>query len=289
MAGVFSSLQTLVDTTLEQVKAPNITELLDAISEIFGSIMLLWVTFKCIDIAIGNKAFVIAESYQKILIVSIVTTIAFDASGWIKTILDIVDEVKKILIIKGGAIAQLDGLTDQYNKTISPIIDDTSIFVQPFILVLFWAGFFIMAGSCLFMLLTAQIILALALLFTPLAILSLSFQSTKKVFEGWLSSVVGSMVSMMLAGMMMSIMSSFVKTISDTETFKSLSASIASGACVLFAIFFYYIMSDVKRLAESITGFTCGSLMDASNTFNMANAQKAVQALKKLKDKVSKK
>ncbi|MCX8587970.1 MULTISPECIES: type IV secretion system protein [unclassified Gilliamella] len=263
MAGVFTTLQKFVDKSLAAVTAPKITELVSAISEIFGSIMLLWVTYKSIEIALGSRPFRLGEHIHKILIISIVTSIAFDADGWIKTVLDIIKEVKGVLVEKGGAIAQLDSQTDKFNNAIEPIIKKAFMFERPFIAVSFWACFFIMAGSCLFALLTSEIILAFALLFTPLAILSLSFENTKKVFEGWLSAVVGAIITMVLSGLMMSLMSGFLKTLCDSIGKYPQSYRVICAACLFFAIFFYYVMSEVKKLAQAFTGFTCGSILNA--------------------------
>ncbi|OCG69481.1 hypothetical protein A9G43_00955 [Gilliamella sp. Occ3-1] len=62
MAGVFSSLQGIVDNALQGIESPEVLKIIDAIGSIFGTVMLLWITFKSIDIAFGQRRFVISEN-----------------------------------------------------------------------------------------------------------------------------------------------------------------------------------------------------------------------------------
>lgn len=263
MAGVFSSLQAIVDTTLNNISSPEIANTVNAIGQIFGSIMLLYLTFKSIDIALGRREFIISENIHKLLMVSIITAIAFDTNGWIRIILSIVDEFKKIMVINGGALAQLDSLTDNFNKSTTPIIDKAPWGSGWLISLIFWLSFFIMIGCCLFLLLGSEIILAISLLFTPLAILSLSFDYTRKFFDGWLSSIVGSIITMVISGIILSIISSITETMIIFLGDMQGASFIAAGSCLMFACFFYYFMTDVKSLAKSLTGFSCGAVLNS--------------------------
>jgi len=267
MAGAFSALQTIVDTTLNGVKSPEISNIVDSIGSIFGSIMLLWVTYKSIDVAMGYKRFVITENLHRILMIAIITAIAFDTSGWINIILRSIKEFKAIAITGGGAIAQLDTITDEFNQATIPIIENSPWGCGWLIALIFWASYFLMVCSSLFVLLGSEIILAMALLFTPLAILCLAFEPTRKCFDGWLSSVVGSIILMILARIVMSIISSVTSTIVDTLGNTVSASFIASGTTAMFAFFFFYFMSDVKTLAKSLTGFTCGGITKAIDMF----------------------
>ena len=153
MAGVFTGLQNIVDETLNGIKSPEILLTVKAISEIFGSIVLLWITFKSIDIALGRQRFIISENLHKLLIISIVTEIAFDSSGWIQVILSVVQEFKELILPPNGAIGNLDALTDEYNRVTHPIIKDAPWAAEWAISFVFWISYFLMVGSSLFLLL----------------------------------------------------------------------------------------------------------------------------------------
>jgi hypothetical protein len=267
MAGVFSSLQSIVDHALQGIESPEVLRIIDSIGSIFGTVMLLWITFKSIDIAFGQRRFVISENLHRILMISIITSIAFDTGGWINIILTSVKEFKELAVNGGGAIAQLDGLTDRFNVTIQPIVKSAPWGSGWLIEAIFWLSYFLMICSSLFILLSGEIILTMALLFTPLAILSLSFDATKGFFDGWVSSVVGSIVTMILAGIILSLMSSIVESIVFVLGNNAAASYIAAGTSLMFALFFFFFMSEVKNLAMALTNFTCGR---AANGLNLA-------------------
>lgn len=259
MAGAFTTLQAIVDSTLSGISSPEIAQTVDAIGKCFGTIMLLWITFKSIDIALGRREFSFADNIHKILMVSIILTIAMDTGGWMSFILSAVDEFKGLIVSNGGAIAQLDAITDDFNRATAPIISNAPWGAGWLISLIFWASFFVMVGSALFLLLGAEITLAMTLLFSPLAIMSLTFEYTRKVFDGWLSAVIGAIVTMVLSGIIMSIMASITRTtVTYLQDSASMASFVAAGSCFFFSLFFYYFMSDVKSLAKALTGFACG-------------------------------
>lgn len=261
MAGAFTALQTIVDSTLLGISSPEIKQTVNAIGQVFGTIMLLWVTVKSIDIALGRQKFSIADNVHKILMVSIIITIAMDTGGWMVLILSSVNEFKDLIVPSGGAIAQLDALTDDFNSATAPIISRAPWGAGWLISAVFWASYFVMVGSALFVLLGAEITLSMTLLFSPLAVLSLSFEYTRKVFDGWVSSVVGSIITMVLSGIIMSIMASITRTtVTYLKDFAPVASFIAAGSCFFFSLFFYYFMADVKNLAKSLTGFSVGCI-----------------------------
>lgn len=259
MAGIFTGLQSVVDQSLSKISSPEITLTVNSISQIFGSIMLLWITFKSIDIAFGRQEFIISENLHKILMISIITTIAFDASGWIKTILSIVQEFRELILPPNGAIAHLDALTDEFNEVTEPVIKKAPWGSGWAISFCFWISFFLMVGSCLFLLLGAEVTFAITLLFTPLAILSLTFEYTKNIFDGWLSSIMGSLITMLLSTLVLSLIGHIIKTIVQyLSEWPTTAAYVSAGSTLFFAFFFYYLMNDVKNLAKTLTGFSCG-------------------------------
>jgi hypothetical protein len=266
MAGVFSSLQDIVDTSLIGITSPEVLTITNAIGQIFGSIMLLWITFRSIDIAIGNKHFAISENLHRILIILIITSIAFDTEGWVKIIIDSVKEFKLLAVRSGGAISQLDGLTDRFNVAIDPIVDDAPFGAGWLIQAIFWVSYFLMVCSSFFVLLSSEIVLTITLLFTPLAILSLSFEATRGCFDGWLSSVVGSIITMILAGIVLSLMASVVESVVIVLRDCDYSSFIAAGTSFMFAYFFVFFMAEVKNLATALTNFACGK---AGNSMNL--------------------
>jgi hypothetical protein len=265
MSGVFSSLQDVVDMAFQKINSPEVLNITNAIGSIFGTVMLLWITFKSIDIAMGQRRFIISENLHRILMISIITSIAFDTGGWINIILTSVKEFKELAVSGGGAIAQLDGLTDKFNVTIEPIVDDAPLGAGWLIEAIFWLSYFLMICSSLFVLLGGEIILTMALLFTPLAILSLSFDSTKSFFDGWISSVVGSIVTMILAGIILSLMSAVVEAIVLSLGNNEAASYIAAGTSLMFALFFFFFMGEVKNLATALTNFTCGRAVNGLN------------------------
>lgn len=265
MAGVFSSLQIIVDKALQGIESPEVATIVDAIGSIFGTVMLLWVTYKSIDIAFGQSGFVISENLQRILMISIITAIAFDTGGWIKIILASVKEFKELAVSDGGAIAQLDSLTDKFNVTIEPIVDDAPWGAGWLIEAIFWVSYFLMICSSLFILLGSEIILTMTLLFTPLAILSLSFDATKGFFDGWVSSVVGSIITMILAGIILSLMASIVESIVLVLGKNPGVSFIAAGTSLMFALFFFFFMNEVRSLSMALTNFACGRTANGLN------------------------
>lgn len=262
--GLFTAFQKTVDMILGGINDDGILAFINAIGTIFGTIVLLWATIKSIDIAIGNETFIIKDNLRKLLIISIFSSIAFDTEGWIKIITNSVQEIKSVILLGGGSIAQLDNLTDRYNDSIDPIIGQAPWGSGWLIALIFWISFFAMVASSFFALLGAEIILTVSLLFTPIAILGLAFESTHSVFEGWLGSVFGSILTMVFAGMVMSIMGEVATVLVDNVGGMNVPNSyVAAGATLFFALFFFYFMNDVKDLAGKVTGFTCKGAMKA--------------------------
>ncbi|MWP47017.1 hypothetical protein [Gilliamella sp. Pas-s27] len=116
MLGVFSCLQDVVDMAFQRIDSPEVLRIIDTIGSIFGTVMLLWITFKSIDIAFGQRRFVISENLHRILMISIITSIALDTKGRISLIIKSVKNLRSLLTVQeGGAIAQLDALTNRFN------------------------------------------------------------------------------------------------------------------------------------------------------------------------------
>ncbi|OCG79208.1 hypothetical protein A9G44_11965 [Gilliamella sp. Occ4-3] len=68
---------------------------------------MLWITFKSIDIAFGQRRFVISENLHRILTISIIPSIAFDTNGLINITIASVKQFKELAVNGGDAIVLL--------------------------------------------------------------------------------------------------------------------------------------------------------------------------------------
>jgi type IV secretion system protein VirB6 len=286
MSNIVISLFDKVDTTLQDYVLNGSTDLINYISPIFNSLILLWVVIWGYMLMYGRTNDTLSTASFKILQIGIILTVGLTAATYNTYIASVLTELPNTLgaVLTSNPIYSSGQAVDQlfsnvfiasanaWNKG-GVLNGDFGMYLIALVIGLFGIILAVIATA---LILLSKIALAVVLVLGPIAIIMLLFQATQRFFESWL----GMAINLTLIYVMAVAVASIIITLADKFVSNNNEANLDNAFFLSFIFgLSIIVMKQVEPIASALGGgialSTQGAIRNGMSKLRPSNINRA--------------
>jgi len=264
---LFQKVFEKVDTTLDSYVIDTAGALIDFITPLFTSAMVIWIAIWGYLLMFGQASSPLQDVFFRVVRVGLILTIGLSISNYSDLVVDVftggAEAVSGAITGTGGGtavtldslFAKIFGVADAAWKKGGVMNGNFGMYLIAFILLGFGVVITVIVA---FLILLSKIMSAVLLAIGPLFIAMTLFNATQKFFESWLGMVMNYAVLLILAtaigDMMASIAESFVTTMSAGSDPEALANLASSAMLVVVLLLCILVLKQVPSIASSLGG-----------------------------------
>ena len=277
---LFSDIFDEVNVVLDTYVVDTSTSLVDKITPIFTSMLIVWVAIWGIMMMMGKTENTLQEAFFKILRVGFILTLGLSVGTYNAVIVDFIfgwpEEILAWIIgnTSGSIVGTIDTLFSTLAEIAKAAWEKGGVFngnVGYYLIALVIGGFGVLIAVLLaFLILLSKIVLSILLAIGPIFIVLLLFNTTQKFFESWMAALLNYgfllLLSVLVALLVVSIVNTMIAGFGAPDSLATLYGAMKVSVLLLLSIL---VLRQTPQLAANLGGGiaiqTAGAMTNAVN------------------------